>query len=311
MEPNKAADLDITPLLSKAEESESKDRLNSLPWVRVGNNLMYPDAVRKEPRLSTEHEHMQWLDSPVDAESNTAIRDVIASNYKILHRARHTPEFLFAPATPPERQQRGNTYDRPTCTMFFGIDFSMLDINDKILKDLDQLDDMDRPFSAYAGVIYLQSEKSLSTKRNLCKGPLLGVSAEFRHFLMMLNRSRTALPEEMNRRTGGMPLLRYVFTIRGFKICYNLAPNISSLISGRKMSPHDNQYFYELLRKRGIAVLWFDSYAGILDKNLAWEFIDQLQSYSDDRESPPKVWDDEYLRTRSPSARQSGVSGTT
>ncbi|KAJ2076762.1 hypothetical protein H4R24_005520 [Coemansia sp. RSA 988] len=310
MDPKSAADLDIKPLLSTAEENRNKDKVDSLPWVRVGDNLMYPDAVRKDPRLSTEHDHVEWFDSPVDAEGNEAIGDVIATNYKILHKSRKTPEFLFTPATPPKGQQRGNTYNRLTCTMFFGIDFSMLDINEQILKDLNQLDDMDRSFSAYAGVIYLQSEKSLSTKRNVCKGPLLGVSTEFNHFLKTLDRSQTAPPEEMSRNSGDMPLLRYVFTTGGSKVCYNLAPNVSSLISGKKMSSRDNQYFYELLRKRGIAVMWFDSYAGILDKNLAWEFIDQLQNCSDDPGQQPKVCDDEYLHTQTSSARQPDISDT-
>ncbi|KAJ2611905.1 hypothetical protein H4S08_002942 [Coemansia sp. RSA 1365] len=310
MESKNVDDLDISPSLSTTDDNERKSRLNSLPWVRVGENLMYPEAVRKEPMLSKEHGQMEWLESPVDFESNTAIRDIIASSYEKLHKARKTPEFLFAPATPPKSQHRGNTHDRPTCALFFGIDLSMLRINEQILRDLDQLDDMDHPFSAYAGVIYLQSEKSLSTQRNLCKGSLCGVSAEFSHFLMMLNRSQTAPAEKMNRDSGGMLLLRYIFTIRGFKVCYNLAPNISSLISGNKMSPRDNQYFYKLLRKRGIAVLWFDSYAGILDKTLAWEFIDQMQNYSEDCK-PSKAWDDEYLRTQPSSMCHSSASNNT
>ncbi|KAJ1872309.1 hypothetical protein LPJ55_003191 [Coemansia sp. RSA 990] len=265
----------------------------SLPWVRLGSDVMYPESVKKKLRFSDALENLRGAKSQVDDASEQAIEQATAHDYKRLHENRQTPDVQFAPAQPSEQPSRGNTYDRPTCALFFGIDFSMLRITEPILRDLDQLDDLDRPFSAHAGIIYLQSPDSLSTKRDICKGPLRGTSVEFSRFLNLLNQLQLS-PAELLKRQSNLPLLRYVFAIKGFKVCYNLAPNISSLISREPMCPEDNLEFYQLLRQRGIAVLWFDSHPGSLNTDLAWQFIDRLRSYA---EKPRRKFsDDEYLQ---------------
>ncbi|KAJ2479156.1 hypothetical protein IWW56_003277 [Coemansia sp. RSA 2131] len=275
-------------------QSSPDDMSDSLPWIRLGNEVMYPATVKKKLRFSDAHESMRGIKLQVDDDSEQAIEHETADDFKRLHESREVPDIKFASAQPPKQPPRGNTYDRPTYVAFFGIDFSLLNIAEPILRELDKLDDLDRPFSANTGIIYLQSPDSLSTKRDICKGPLRGTSHEFSHFLSMLNRQQLS-PIEMVKRHSDVPLLRYVFGIKGFKVCYNLAPNLSALISGKKMCAEDNREFYEQLRERGIAVLWFDSHPGNLDTDLAWQFIDRLQSYT--VQPQRQFYDEEYLQT--------------
>ncbi|KAJ2454978.1 hypothetical protein EV183_001082 [Coemansia sp. RSA 2336] len=293
------------PKASKVQRTDCDLECSSdttpLPWIRLGNDVMYPESVKKKLRFSDALENLRGAKSQVDDASEQAIEQATATDYKRLHENRNAPDVQFAPAQPSEQPLRGNTYDRPTCALFFGIDFSLLRIIEPILSDLDQLDDLDRPFSAHAGIIYLQSPDSLSTQRDICKGPLRGTSVEFSRFLSLLNRLHLS-PAELLKRRSSLPLLRYVFAIKGFKVCYNLAPNISSLISGEPMSPEDNVEFYQLLRQRGIAVLWFDSHPGSLNTDLAWQFIDRLRSYT---EKPRRKFsDDEYLQPSNPNAEK-------
>ncbi|KAJ2502931.1 hypothetical protein GGH96_000667 [Coemansia sp. RSA 1972] len=285
-----------TPMPAQPENLQSlpDDMSDSLPWIRLGYEVMYPATVKKKLRFSDAHESMREIKPQVDDVSEQAIEHETADDFKRLHESREVPDIKFVSAQPPKQLPRGNTYDRPTYVAFFGIDFSLLNIAEPILRELDKLDDLDRPFSANTGIIYLQSPDSLSTKRDICKGPLRGTSHEFSHFLSMLNHQQLS-PIEMVKRHSDVPLLRYVFGIKGFKVCYNLAPNLSALISGKKMCAEDNREFYELLRERGIAVLWFDSYPGNLDTDLAWQFIDQVQSYT--VQPQRQFYDEEYLQT--------------
>ncbi|KAJ2434718.1 hypothetical protein IWW41_001309 [Coemansia sp. RSA 2522] len=270
------------------------DMSDSLPWIRLGYEVMYPATVKKKLQFADVHESMRGIKPQVDDDSEQAIEHETAEDFKRLHGSREVPDIKFVPAQPPKQLPRGNTYDRPTYVAFFGIDFSLLNIAEPILRELDKLDDLDRPFSANTGIIYLQSPDSLSTKRDICKGPLRGTSHEFSHFLSMLNHQQLS-PIEMVKRHSDVPLLRYVFGIKGFKVCYNLAPNLSALISGKKMCAEDNREFYELLCERGIAVMWFDSHPGILDTDLAWQFIDRVQSYP--VQPQRQFYDEEYLQT--------------
>ncbi|KAJ2826065.1 hypothetical protein IWW50_002555 [Coemansia erecta] len=285
---------DCPSTLPTDPQCKHDDEYDSLPWIRLGNEVMYPKSVKKKLRFSDAHGTIRGIKSQVDDASEREIELITASDFKRLHGHREMPDMRFAPAQLPEQQPRGNTYDRPTCTSFFGIDFALVEIVEPVLRELDQLDDLDRPFSAHTGIIYLQSPESLSTKRDICKGPLRGTSREFSHFLSMLNRQQLS-PAELVKRHSDVPLLRYVFGIKGFKVCYNLAPNLSAMISGKQMCADDNREFYELLHERGIAVLWFDSHPGTLDTDLAWQFIDRLQSY--DVMPQRRFRDDEYLQT--------------
>ncbi|KAJ2770049.1 hypothetical protein IWQ56_002314, partial [Coemansia nantahalensis] len=220
---------------------------------------------------------MDFIESMIDEESERAIDEYTDKAYEMLYTEKYASDIRFTPARPPPPLARGNTCDRPLCAVVYGLNFSFLAGTEPVIKELAQLDDMDRPFSALAGVIYLQSPESLSTRRNICKGPLRGVSEEFRRFVNALDCSPSPATGHMCRSSGSMPLLRRVFIMRDFKVCYDFAPNVSALVSNRPFDPRDNEYFYELLRERGIAVIWLDSHPGPLDTDLAWQYIDRLR----------------------------------
>ncbi|KAJ2160423.1 hypothetical protein GGF46_002249 [Coemansia sp. RSA 552] len=266
VDPDLDPDSDLT-------QDRSKGQARS--WIRLSKTMMYPEKIRKGLRFSDAHRRMKCVQTLVDDVSEQHIEKIIADDFQRLHDSRNRPDIPFPHAEPGRPQPRGDTFDRVRYKDFFCIDFSMLRASESILKDMDQLDDLDRPFSAYAGILYLQSPQSLSTERDVCKGPLRGISTDFAHFLCQLNRQQ-ASPAKLLRGRTIFAAARYVFSIKGSKVCYNLAPNISALICGSKMKMGDNRLFYELLRERGIAIIWFDTHPGMLDKELAWEFIDRL-----------------------------------
>ncbi|KAJ2366191.1 hypothetical protein IW150_006011 [Coemansia sp. RSA 2607] len=165
------------------------------------------------------------------------------------------------------------------------LDSSALSVSEPMLRDMDHLDDLDRPFSAFAGVIYLRSPDSITREHNMAKGPIRGVSPEFNHFLAMLGRHNSVPVERLKRFPDDPVLMRYSFRERSFQVNYDLAPNVSSLISGCPMTQRDNEKFYRLLYERGIYVLWFDSHSGDLDHELAWQFLDNRYDAIPNRQS--------------------------
>ncbi|KAI7827279.1 hypothetical protein BX661DRAFT_182977, partial [Kickxella alabastrina] len=45
------------------------------------------------------------------------------------------------------------------------------------------------------------------------------------------------------------------------------------------MGAHDNDWFYNMLHKHGIYVMWFDSHTGNIDMDLAWQFVDDRDNF--------------------------------
>ncbi|KAJ2716468.1 hypothetical protein H4R19_000628 [Coemansia spiralis] len=255
---------------------------NEPDWIRRGECPQEPEVSGSESEQTVPGAPMGFIESMIDQESVRAIDRYIDKAYQKLHTEKYASDIRFAPAQPPQSLARADTFDRALCTELFGADFGFLNVTEEVLGELSQLDDMDRPFSAQAGIIYLQSSESLSTKRNICRGPLCGVSADFRRFVDSLDRCPQVTVDHVYPTSGSAPLMRRVFMMRDFKVCYDFAPNVSALASDSTMDPRDNAYFYDLLRERGIVVIWFDSYAGSLDIDLAWQYIDQLQHDSGD-----------------------------
>ncbi|KAJ2822425.1 hypothetical protein FBU31_004596 [Coemansia sp. 'formosensis'] len=139
---------------------------------------------------------------------------------------------------------------------------------------------MDRPFSTQVGIVYLRSPDSLLTKRDVAKGPLKGVGPYFNQFLNQLSLSQAMPAECIKQHPDDPAMMRYSFCINNFQVFYSLAPNVSSLISGSKMRPKDNHGFYNLMQKRGISILWFDSHPGSLNEELAWQFLSNNEDES-------------------------------
>ncbi|KAJ1731714.1 hypothetical protein LPJ61_002399, partial [Coemansia biformis] len=269
------------PQSTEADGSDTSS-LQVLPWIRKGECLQVTETAGNAAQQCSASVCMDFVPPMIDEEGEQAIDAYIENTYRQLHTGKYVSDIRFKPALPPTNLQRGNTFDRPMSMEFFGADFGCIDAAEPFLEELDLLDNMDMPFLALAGVIYLQSPESLSTKRNICKGPLQGISEVFSQFVESLNRSSQPEAEQLRRTHGSAPLLQRVFLVNDFKVCYHFAPNVSSLVSGEPLDPQDNAYFYELLRERGITVIWFDSHPGSLDADLAWQFIDRLQSDSDE-----------------------------
>ncbi|KAJ2010226.1 hypothetical protein GGI14_006490, partial [Coemansia sp. S680] len=158
------------------------------------------------------------------------------------------------------------------------IDVASLQVSESMLKELDILDSMDRPFSTQVGIVYLRSPDSLLTNRDVAKGPLKGVGPYFNQFLNQLSLTQVMPVERIKQHPDDPTLMRYSFCVNNFQVCYSLAPNVSSLISGTKMGPKDNQGFYKLMRKRGVSILWFDNHPGNLNEELAWRFLNTIDT---------------------------------
>ncbi|KAJ2007447.1 hypothetical protein H4R26_000772 [Coemansia thaxteri] len=253
----------------------AKESTSELPqWVRMVDDIQYCRPWSTSFNASGAYEQMNGIDSLVEEQCELAVEDVIANDFYRLHDAREEPDVCFAPLRPTRQTPRGNLYDRIYLAEQHAIDTAALYVSEPMLRDLEILDSMDRPFSAQAGVIYLRSPDSLLTKRDISKGPLKGVSDGFNLFLNQLSRTQDMPTERIKQHPDDPTLMRYSFCINNFEVCYNLAPNVSSLISGSTMGPQDNQCFYSLLRERGIYILWFDVHPGDLDAGLAWHYID-------------------------------------
>ncbi|KAJ2860311.1 hypothetical protein GGI22_002743, partial [Coemansia erecta] len=212
----------------------------------------------------------------IDTENESRIEEAIAEDFLLQHSVRDEPEIEPTPTYPTEQRPRGNCFSRVNM-QFFGVDVTAIDISAEMLATIDTMDELTRPFSAQPVVIYLHSPKSLSTDRRYAKGPLLGVSPEFRQFLESIGQSHSTPLTRLKRHPDDPTLIRYTFGIDSYEIGYNLAPNVSSLLSNVPMGSRNNKVFYENMRERGIAIVWFDSHPGNLDSALTWDFLDSCE----------------------------------
>ncbi|KAJ2725024.1 hypothetical protein GGI07_001593 [Coemansia sp. Benny D115] len=244
------------------------------PWIRMAEGILICGRLRSRFDVEDTGYAFKRIEPLVDDEGEEAMESRTAEDYERLHGKRIEPDIVFTPCQPHQEFSRGNSHYRVNLYEHQTIDSSALKISEPLLCKLDYLDDLASPFSAYAGVIYLRSAKSLAEDRILAKGPLQGVSPEFNEFLSTLGRSRLGPAERMKKHPDDPMLMRYSFSEKGFEVKYDLAPNVSSLINGSKMGPQDNKRFYDLLYERGIYVLWFDRHSGSLDSELVWKFID-------------------------------------
>ncbi|KAJ2746473.1 hypothetical protein GGI20_001316 [Coemansia sp. BCRC 34301] len=262
-------------LLSKAS--------TSVPWVRIHSDIQYCSSWQFKHRVSDAREHIGSTGPLVDEKSEAAIEDIISKDFCRLHGVRDKTDVPFAPAHPIHLEPRGDLFDRTYLADQHAIDTAPLQVSETMLKELDILDSMDRPFSAQVGVVYLRSPDSLTTKREVSKGPLKGVGPYFNQFLNQLSLSQVMPVERIKQHPEDPTLMRYSFCINNFEVCYGLAPNVSELISGSKMGRKDNSYFYSQMRERGISILWFDSHPGALNEEMAWQFLSNTDNGHSDR----------------------------
>ncbi|KAJ2088657.1 hypothetical protein IW138_004039 [Coemansia sp. RSA 986] len=255
--------------------SASED--GSLPWVRMPSGTLYCSKLRTEFSIGAQNLASSKSIRPlIDTENENRIEEAIAEDFLLQHSVCDKPEIKSTPTYPSEQRPRGNCFSRVNL-QFFGVDVTAIDISTEMLATIDSMDELTRPFSAQPGVIYLHSPKSLSTDRRYAKGPLLGVSSEFKQFLGSIGQSHSTPLTRLKRHPDDPTLIRYTFAIDGYEIGYNLAPNVSSLLSNVPMGSRNNKSFYDGLRTRGIAVVWFDKHPGNLDQELTWDFLDSCE----------------------------------
>ncbi|KAJ2778251.1 hypothetical protein GGI15_004237, partial [Coemansia interrupta] len=246
----------------------------TLPWVRMTESVISCGPLRSKFDILDMSGHIRHAQPIIDNVGERDMEERTADEFSRLHSARAEPDIGFARIKPLEFPSRGNNHTRNNLYDHMALDSSALNITESMLREIDHLDDLDRPFSAFAGVIYLRSPDSITRERVMAKGPIRGVSPEFNHFLTMLGRQNSVPVERLKRFPDDPVLMRYSFRERSFQVNYDLAPNVSSLISGCPMTQRDNEKFYRLLYERGIYVVWFDSHSGDLDHELAWQFLD-------------------------------------
>ncbi|KAJ1897409.1 hypothetical protein LPJ66_003386 [Kickxella alabastrina] len=249
------------------------------PWVCTGDGLLDSGPLRSKFRVADKLQDIHQTTPLIDDEGEEKMEQRTAGDFDKLHDMRMVPDIEFTPTHPYEQLPRSNSHYRRNLYLRHSIDSSLLKVSESMLRDLDILDELDKPFSAYAGVIYMRSASSLATECMLAKGPLKGVSAEFNRFLMTLNR----VPLPPVARVKSLPrdptIMRCSYSISSFNVRFDLAPNVSSLISSCKMGAHDNDWFYNMLHKHGIYVMWFDSHTGNIDMDLAWQFVDDRDNF--------------------------------
>ncbi|KAJ2898567.1 hypothetical protein GGI21_004854, partial [Coemansia aciculifera] len=260
-----------TPLLSSNATSPK--------WVRTNLDTQYCRNWQFRYSVPDARDYISSTSPLIDEESEDLIEDLISKDFCRLHGTHDDDEVPFAPAHPQNLAPRGDMFDRVYHFDQHAIDTTPLQMSETMLKGLDLLDSMDRPFSTQVGVVYLRSPESLMTKRGVAKGPLKGVGPYFNQFLNQLSLSQTMPVERIKLHPEDPTLMRYSFCLNNFEVCYGLAPNVSELISGSKMGPKDNHGFYSQMSERGISILWFDSHPGALNQELAWQF---LSSFDDE-----------------------------
>ncbi|KAJ1648260.1 hypothetical protein LPJ64_000416 [Coemansia asiatica] len=248
------------------------------PWIRMTEGMISNGPLRSTFDILDMSGHIRHVRPIVDDEGEQAMEERTADEFKRLHNARAEPDVHFPQARPLEYAPRGRKHIRKQLYEHQIIDWSFLSVSEPMLRELDFLDDLDPPFSAFAGIVYLRSADSLTVERTMAKGPIKGISPEFSRFLASLGRNRSAPVERMKRYPDDPLLIRYSFKEQSFQVSYDLAPNVGSLISGCTMRQRDNERFYKLLYDRGIYVMWFDIYQGDLDHQLAWQFLDSCYS---------------------------------
>ncbi|KAJ2023911.1 hypothetical protein GGI06_001217, partial [Coemansia sp. S85] len=269
---------DYAARAKKAKEKAPPPEDVSPPhWVRTNLDIQNCCASKFNYTMPEAREMISSTGPLVDEQSELAIENIISTSFGRLHGNRDDTEVQFVPTQPVGHTTRGNMFDRTYLTDQHAIDTSGFHVNESMLNDLDVLDSMDRPFSTQVGLIYMRSPDSLLTNRDVAKGPLRGVGPYFNQFLNQLSLSQVMPVERLKQHPDDPTLMRYSFCINNFQVCYSLAPNVSSLISGSKMGPKDNQGFYNLLRKRGIAIMWIDNHPGHLNEELAWKFLSNFE----------------------------------
>ncbi|KAJ2027662.1 hypothetical protein H4S03_008165, partial [Coemansia sp. S3946] len=247
-------------------------------WVRSSSDIQYCRSWQFSYNAPEAHELISSTGPLVDEQSELAIENIISNSFCRLHGNRDKMEVPFAPAHPARPTPRGNLCSRTYISDQHAIDAASLQVSESMLKELDILDSMDRPFSTQVGIVYLRSPDSLLTNRDVAKGPLKGVGPYFNQFLNQLSLTQVMPVERIKQHPDDPTLMRYSFCVNNFQVCYSLAPNVSSLISGTKMGHKDNQGFYNLMRKRGVSILWFDIHPGNLNEELAWQFLDTIDT---------------------------------
>ncbi|KAI7825863.1 hypothetical protein BX661DRAFT_225267 [Kickxella alabastrina] len=249
------------------------------PWVRIADGLLGSNPLRSTFGAADKLQGIHRTTPLISDEGEEKMEQRTAGDFDKLHNLRIEPDIEFTPVQPCEQLHRGNNHYRRNLHLRHSVDSSLLEISEPMLQDLDHLDNLDNPFTAYAGVIYMRSANSLATECTLAKGPLKGVSPEFNNFLMTLNRVPLPPVERLKTHPRDPTIMRCSFSIRSFEVIFDLAPNVSSLISGCKMGAHDNDWFYDMMHERGIYVMWFDSHMGNIDMDLAWQFVDDRDNF--------------------------------
>ncbi|KAJ2832512.1 hypothetical protein GGI24_001198, partial [Coemansia furcata] len=215
--------------VARAKESNDNSPptkcVTSPPWVRNNLDIQYCSSLKFSYNVPEAREYFNCTAPLVDEESELAIKDVISTSFCQLHGTRDETEVPFVPAQPAHPMHRGDLYDRTYIADQHAIDMASLQVSESMLKDLDILDSMDRPFSTQVGIVYLRSPDSLLTKRDVAKGPLKGVGPYFNQFLNQLSLPQAMPVECIKQHPDDPAIMRYSFCINNFQVFYSLAPN--------------------------------------------------------------------------------------
>ncbi|KAJ1995784.1 hypothetical protein GGI25_000764 [Coemansia spiralis] len=277
-----------------ANSNSNSNACNStLPWVRMTSAPLFCSRPRSGFLVNEKSMFSEKSVKPlVDNDSELMIEQHIAQDFRVQHGIRNRPEIKFEPVYPAEQLPRGNCFSRVNLK-YVSSDVTAMLITEEMLLELDRMDELTRPFTAQTGVIYLSSRESLYINRRYAKGPLLGVSPAFKQFLETLGQSHSTPLTRLKRHPDDPTVTKYTFSVDCFEVGYNMAPNISSLLSNVPMGARNNKVFYEAMQNRGITVIWFDKHSGNLDENLAWDFLNDLDGVPS---SPAKDIDKNKLK---------------
>lgn len=258
---------------------EDAEPSGSQPWIRKTMPLDGTRPWRFSHDIPGLQDRMANVTPLVDDKAEKDIERLLEADIARMHTARGKPDVSFNPVYPGDESQKGNNVTRYFTMETESQNGTILNISESMLEEMDELDDMDRLFSAQVALVYLHDNEAMVSKHSKSKGPLNGVSAEFNHFLNLLNQSHLSTDKGIGEHPEGSASLRYTFCVNNFEVGYNLAPNVSALINHKEMGPHDNDRFYKWLRRYdGITVIWYGSYLGSLDTELAWWFLDRQSS---------------------------------
>ncbi|KAJ1950880.1 hypothetical protein EC988_004220, partial [Linderina pennispora] len=202
------------------------------------------------------------------------LTDGVLREYADMCQSDHPPVVQFTAARPRSSVPYGNAYFRMCTSTCHTGDISFIKVSQKLLEDVDRLDDLSMPYIAHAGVVYLESYEKLLTHPASAKAQLRSISTEFCQLLNQLGRGKLKPMECLKRNPDDAYLLKYKFWAENTEVAYYLAPNISALVGGRPLDSEYSEVFCSRLYYSGISVIWLNDSPHSIDMAHLWNLID-------------------------------------